>query len=156
MAPSPNSILPHTGRQQPFCVARHFSTRRDQRIILSPALSIRSFGAVEEGIGWLCIPRAKLHSTPHPPLAGLHEIFQPLVIDRAVYPFVPTQLRDCNSSPDPFAHDADLLFGGKLPSGHLAGAANQLARRLPRPGEGASFDSFRSFAHSSLLFKPTI
>lgn len=68
-------------------------------------------------------------------------------------PLAPAHLRDRALSPDPFQHDADLLFGGILASGDLAVAADQGARRLPRPGGEASFHSGRIFFHGSLLLK---
>jgi hypothetical protein len=40
-----------------------------------------------------------------------------------VNPLAPAQLRDRNLSPDLFQQNADLLFGGKLASSDLAGAA---------------------------------
>src|SRR5882724_10194390 len=37
---------------------------------------------------------------------------------------------------NPFHHDADLVFGGKLPAARLLGSADQLQRRSPRRPPG--------------------
>jgi hypothetical protein len=80
--------------------------------------------------------RLSLRVPAHPPFAGLHEVLQPLVVDRGVNPLAPAQLRDRDLSPDPFQHDADLLLGGKLASGNLPGAADHGAPPPP-PGRGS-------------------
>src|SRR5579863_1818954 len=71
--------------------------------------------------------------TPQPALACFDEILQPLIVDRWMNSLAAAQIGHRHFGPDPFHHDADLLFGGKSPAGHLLRSANELPRGLPAP-----------------------
>src|ERR1019366_1194648 len=72
--------------------------------------------------------------TAHARLPRLHEVLQPLVVDRGMDAFAPAQLRHRNLAADAFHQDADLVFGTEAPTRGSLGLADQTAGGFCRPG----------------------
>src|SRR5918993_1012783 len=65
-----------------------------------------------------------------PLLARLEELLRPAVIEVLDNSLAPAQLRDAVLATQPLQHNADLVFGGKMPPRRPAYVSNHLLRRL--------------------------